>query len=1163
MSDAPPTSARGPIDPRVLGLSPALRVHLVASTVAAGFVAAAVLVQAEAISHLLPELVQGDGRAAPLLAWWLVAVALVRAGAAWTVDRSATRTIVATRRSVRRRVISSLLGVRADRRHELGPADAAALTGSALDALEPYVRSYLPGLPVAVVVPIAAGLRILGADLTSALIVAVVVPLVPIFMILIGRFTEQQQAKQWDALQRLAGRFLDVITGLATLRLFGRATAQVERVHEVTEQYRRSTMRTLRVAFLSALVLELLATLSVALVAVSLGIRLTHGSLSLETALVVLLLTPECLLPIRRVAAAFHAATSGVDAATEVDRVQRLEGRPDGRASLHDGDRGAALVIEATSLVDPERGERLAATSMELRPGELVALRGPSGTGKSSLFDVLRGAVPASSGSASIGGIDLDDLPIGARCQAVRWVPQRPRALGATVRESVALGLPPGGNTDAAVSRALDALGLEHLADHPPVDTSGGERRRTALARALAAVAASDVDGDSDSRCAPPRFLLVDEPTAQLDDVAAARVRDALRWIAGQGVGVIAATHDPVLAATADRTIELTTGRVAVGSSVEAAPAPHAAHAHLDAPPVPDPVTGWASSLGDIDPGDSASALGWVLRTARGQRARLLGGGALGVLTEVCSLGLAATAAWLIVRASEHPSFADLAVAAVGVRAFALGKGALRYGERLTSHDATLRLLADLRATVVERLAHLAPSGLPKQAGGDLLTRLVDDIDRLQDLFLRVLGPAIAAVLVALAAGIATIALDPPGGIALLVAVVLVGLVLPALFHRTARARGLGAARARGEVASAMVSLAEDAEELVAWGATETWVRAVEAPALELDEIDRQQGRRSALLVGITAAVPALATAAVVAVTGPAGGHLSGPALGVLVLLPLAAIELVAPLGAAGEALARVEASAARVFALVSRPEPFPEPASPGPIGTQPTVELTDVALAWPGEPVLVTDVSTRIDPGGRLVVTGPSGSGKSTLAATLVGFIRARHGSYELDGTSADDIGGNGLRRAVTWCPQDPWFADSSLSDNLRIARPSATDDDLEAALRAVHLDRWRASLPEGLATRLRHDASTMSGGERQRLALARALLGGQGVVVLDEPTSHLDEDLADEVRRDLIAALGDRSVVLITHDALDAEALGASTRARIEVGPERRVGRWEPGAG
>ncbi|MBX3284383.1 MAG: thiol reductant ABC exporter subunit CydD [Actinobacteria bacterium] len=1116
MADPEARPARGPLDPRVLGLSPALRTHLAVSAALAGVVAAAVLAQAEAVARLLPRLVHGDKSATAPLVATLAAVGLVRAAAAAATERSATAAVVATRTSVRTRVLDHLGVVRLRDRDQLGPARVVGLTTTAIDSLEPWVRAYLPGLTLAAVVPLAAGLRILGADLLSAVVLAVVVPLVPVFMVLIGKATEDRAASRWDALQRLSARFLDTLAGLPTLRLFGRADAQVDRVREVTDRYRRTTMGTLRVAFLSALVLELLSSLSVALVAVSLGIRLTEGHLTLSTALVVLLLAPECLLPIRRVSAAFHAAVAGVDAAEDVGAALELPARPEGdRTAPTDG----VLAVRAAAVTDPDRGVRLLPVDVEARPGELLTVEGPSGAGKSTLLDVLRGALEPDGPPATLGGVPVSELARTARTGALAWVPQRPAGLDVDVARSVALGHPIGADTDRAVLEALDEVGLGELADRSPAELSGGERRRVALARALVG-----------ARLGRTRVVLLDEPTAQLDPASAALVVAAIVRTADEGAAVVVATHDLALTAVAHRRVEVAVARPPVD---EASTTPHhLAPVRVDAPPVPDPVSGWAPPP-DLPGGRPApGALRWLLGIARPRRARFLGALALGVAADACTVGLAGTAAWLIVRAAERPSFADLAVAAVAVRAFGVGKGVVRYAERLASHDAALRLLADLRATVVGRLARLAPTGLPPEGRGDLLSRLVDDVDRLQDLFLRVLGPVAAALAVCVGAVVVSTVLDPPSGVALATAVAIVGIALPALAFATARARGVESGEARGDLAGATLDLAEHVEELVACGAEPAWRARVEEAAARVDELDRRQGRPSALVAAVAAAAPALGTAAVVALAGAAGPGLSGPALGVVVLLPLAVLELVAPLAAAGDALARVEASAARVRGLLERSDPMVEPPSPAPRPGAADLVLHDAAVGWPGGPVLVEGIDLALAEGRRAVVTGPSGSGKSTVAALLVAFLPPAAGRYEVGSVASGDLGSDRVRELVTWCPQDPWFADSTVADNLRVARPDADDDELWAALAVAHLDSWARRLPRGLDTRLERDARAMSGGERQRLALARALLGGQRAVVLDEPTAHLDVDTADAVLGDLLTAVADRAVVVIAHD-------------------------------
>jgi ATP-binding cassette subfamily C protein CydCD len=1155
VTDRPAPETRGPIDPRILGLAGALRRHLVACGALAVLTAVAILVQAEALSRLLPRLIHGDGSAAAPLAEWLVAVAVVRAVATGLTERSSTRALLATRRSVRTRVLDRLTHLRPDQRANLGPAQVGSLTGTALDALDPWVRSYLPGLMLAVVVPLAAGFRILGADLLSALILAIVVPLIPVFMVLIGRATEHRAAAQWDALQRLAGRFLDVITGLPTLRLFGRAEAQVDRVREVTDRYRTATMRTLRVAFLSALVLEVLAALAVALIAVSLGIRLTHGSLSLETALLVLLLAPECLLPIRRVGAAFHAAAAGTDAAAEITEALDLPVVASGTTPLPTS---GPLTAEGAAFDDPVRGARLAPTTLTLEPGRLVAVTGPSGAGKSTLLDVLRGALAPTAGRVALGGAAIEDLALADRAAAVRWCTQHPHAIGATVAESAALGHGSGPEVDAAVRAALEQVGIGDLAAAPPGAISGGERRRLAVARALTGV-----------HLGTARFVLLDEPTAQLDPEAAQRVTASLRWAASQGAGILVATHDPDLAAAADERQPLREAATGQESAPLEEPASLAGELlpvarHDPEAPLPERFIAPRATLPDLAPEvppTGAEAVRWLLRTAAPQRARIIGAQVLGVLTEVCTVGLAATAAWLIVRAAEEPSFADLAVAAVAVRAFALGKGVLRYCERLASHDATLRLLAELRATVVERLTRLSPTGLPDGGRGELLTRLIDDIDRLQDLFLRVLGPLVTTLAVAIGAAAVAGWIDPPGGAALLASIAVAGVALPLITHRAATTDGAALADARGAVATTTVDLAEHIDELVACSAEPAWRDQIEDQARAADAVDRHLARLTTGVAAAGAALPAAAAAAVVAVTGPAGAStgLTGPELGVLVLLPLAVLELLVPLSAAGTVLARVQASAVRVLGLLQRPDPVVEPARPAALPDDGGIELDAVAVGWPGDEPQVTGIDLAVLPGGRALITGPSGSGKSTLAATLVSFLVPQAGRYSIGGTASDDLGGEAVRRAVTWCQQDPWFADSTLADNLRIARPHATDEELHRALDVVHLTAWFDRLPDGLGTRLERDASALSGGERQRLALARALLGGHEAIVLDEPTAHLDAPTAVRVLDDLLAATQDKAVVVLGHGAPNGRG-AADLPVHVLVPTAAGGSRWEP---
>jgi ATP-binding cassette subfamily C protein CydCD len=1149
-----PPRPRGPIDPRLLDLAPALRAHLTRSAVIAVGVAAVVVLQALAVGRYLPPLIAGDPDAALPLAACLLVGAALRAALRYATEASAAAAVDGARRSITARILDHIGALDDGSAVAAPPARVTSLVTGGIDALDPWIRSYLPTLCLAVAIPLAAGATILIADPVSAAILLVAVPLIPIFMALIGKVTEDRTARQWSALQRLAGHFHDVLVGLETLRLFGRAEAQVGRVRAIADQYRVAVMGTLRVAFLSALVLELLATMSVAVVAVSIGIRLTDGSVGLSAALVVLLLAPECSLPLRRVGAAYHAGVTGVDASAEIAELLALRTTPDGPVAVAPA---GPLRLADVVVSDGDRGHRVGPVSLTVAPGELVVVAGPSGSGKSTLLDAARGRLIPSEGSISIGQTDhavpLGDLGRSTVASLFAWAPQQPGAFGDTVSTSAALGAKahPNRILDVEVADQLDRLDLTTRRHHHPAELSGGERARLALARALVRV-----------RAGGARFVVVDEPTAHLDADHAAAVTAELRRAADDGIGVLVASHDPAVLDAADRV-------VAVGQPIGLGSDPSAAHRDADpasrrdganvAPrvdhgprtrlatigmPVPE-----ASPVGPDPaptPADGGDARGladlrWFRVMARPERLRLLGSRSLGAAAEACTLGLAATAAWLIVRASEQPLFAQLAVAAVAVRAFGIAKGLLRYSERLASHDATFRVLADVRGLVVDRLGHIVPAGLGGRSRGDVMARVVDDVDRLADLELRVIGPVVGSLVVGSVVAIGAVAIDATAGVAYGTAVALGALVLPAMTAVWCARTSPATATARGDLAGAVLELCENRGELIANGADRPWRAAIAGSVDQLGGLERSRSRR----VGITSAAasalgPLLAATAVLAVGSRTGAgaateaRISGPLVGVLVLVPFALGELLSPLVSAGELFASVRASASRLRAILVLPDPVREPADPVPLDTGSDLVLDQAAARWPRSVDAVLDrVDLHLPAGARVAVTGPSGSGKSTIAALLVRFLEPSAGRYELGGTDSAALGGDQVRRVVTWCQQQPWLADTSLRENLRLAAPTATDDDLRHVLDQVQLGAWCRHLPQGLDTLVGRGGGAMSGGERRRLALARVLLADHRVVVLDEPSAELDQATADAVLEELVAALDDRTILVLTHDS------------------------------
>ena len=506
----------------------------------------------------------------------------------------------------------------------------------------------------------------------------------------------------------------------------------------------------------------------------------------------------------------------------------------------------------------------------------------------------------------------------------------------------------------------------------------------------------------------------------------------------------------------------------------------------------------------------------------------------LGALAAACSVGLLATSAWLISRSAQRPPVLYLMAPAAVVQAFGLGRAGLRYAERLAGHDAALRLLSSFRTDAYDSLARLAPAGLSDYRSGDLISRLVTDIDSLADRWLRIRLPYIAAVVAGAGAVAVCTVLLPVAGLILAASLVVAALAAPAVAIAVARRAERDVVPRRGELAAATMELLDGAGELAAFGATERALNTVADKERAVTAATVRSGYAS----GFGAAVTALAAGAAVcgalfaAVPAVRAGTLAGVLLAVVVLTPLAAHEVFAGLAPAAQQVPRLRAAAARVSEVVSRPSPVAEPAVPAAMPGPPyDLAVSGLSAGWlPGSPVL-HDVSFTVPAGSRVAITGPSGSGKTTLAMVLLRFLDYASGSVRLGGAELRSLPSDQVRSVVGLCEQDAHVFDSTLEANLRLARPSASLSELRSALERARLLSWVDSLPLGLATPVGEHGARLSGGQRQRLALARVLLADFPVVILDEPAEHLDAATADELTRDLLAAVAGRTVLLITH--------------------------------
>ena len=526
--------------------------------------------------------------------------------------------------------------------------------------------------------------------------------------------------------------------------------------------------------------------------------------------------------------------------------------------------------------------------------------------------------------------------------------------------------------------------------------------------------------------------------------------------------------------------------------------------------------------------------------------ARLLAAALAAAAASGCAVALMATSAWLIVRAAQHPPILSLMVAIVAVRAFGIGRGVLRYVERLVSHDAAFAALGDVRVRVYRRLERLAPAGLPAWRRGDLLGRLVTDVDEMQDLALRGLLPiASAAIVFAATVGLA-IALLPVAGLVLAVALTLAGVLTPWLWVRATRATEERLTGERAERTATVVEVLDASTDLLACSAAEQWLSRVEA----LERRLTRRTTRSARLAGVGVGISVLAVAAavwgtlLVAVPAVQHGSLSGPTLAVLVLTPLALAELVQALPLAAQQLQRVRGSAARVLAVLDARDPVHEPELPRPLpataATAPHLQVHGLQVCWPGRDTAALDrVSLDLPAGRRIAVVGASGAGKSTLLAALLRFVDPTGGEITIQGADTRTLDGDAVRSLMALCDQDAYLFDSSIAENVRLARPDTTDAQVADALRRARLTSWVDELPDGIQTRVGDHGALVSGGQRQRIALARALLADRPVLLLDEPTAGLDEPTAAGLITDLLAAGSGRTAVLVTHRLAGLDAV------------------------
>lgn len=1187
-----------------------------------------------------------------------VAALLVRSGTDYLLAVSAQRAASGAKSQIRSALLKRVLATGGADTPE-GTGATAVLLSRGLNALDDYYTKTLTAFVSTAIVPFILWVVVAALDWMSAMVLACTLPLIPVFMILIGKNTRDETAEAQAELHRLSDHILELVRGLPVIIGLGRERAQTRAMNALGQRYRERTMQTLRSAFMSSLALELITTISVALIAVLIGVRLVNGTLGLDTAILVLLLAPECYQPLRDVGAAYHQSEDGVAA---LRSAQKIIDAPLPAAAADSAEQSAAsqkaqpstIAVEDLSVSYPARPAVLTNLSLNLNRrvatangerGAVIGVMGESGCGKSTLLNVFSGAVRE--GLVPTGSeepVHLTGSVTGLGTTLV--IPQSPVFTAPTVQTEMALYALSA--TEAERERAatllgeamdskklsvtdaesallvgpLAQLGMEKLTALEPGALSAGQARRLAVARTLARAEAIYRAGGEQTVLT----VLVDEPTAHLDAYSAYLVTRALHRLAELGATVLIVTHEQELAAGCDTlvravqtaqgytwTAEANTARVAV-------PAQAPAHLLKDRAEYEAESTALAGASAAAEVKEATPAgLFASLRTLKeltgiGVRAAT-GPVIMAAITSLMAAALTALSGWLIVRAAEGPAMMYLMVAIVGVRFFGLGRACARYAERLMTHSKVLAAANILRLRAWVGAWQSVSSVRALLRGDALLERLVGGIDELRDGVPRVIIPPAAHLLVMVAALITTACILPQALIPVLLAVLVSTFVAPWIVLRAdARAEAL-ARRSTAQMLRLGTGMLSAAEDLRANGVATTTEKA--NGALDAENLSALQKGSTAQGVGRALVTlswfGAALASAMIAYPLAVDGTVRAPEAAIVVLLctgmlesSLGHVEAVRSWPAFSRLLAtiapsvrdvslegivavstlkrsvpteaevdthvlprRVERLRARAEAEMEelleadrqrahrfdRPESAagsksdtPRPPKPGEptlvscgtpqeLGvkvTDPALSLQDAAARWPGmdHPVF-TDLNMNARAGSWTAVTGPSGSGKSTVLATVLGFLPLESGRVLASG---EVLEGEQLRGYAAWCPQAAHIFESTLEGNLMLARDRSdrpSEEELIEVLRRVGLGEWFDALPQGLRTPVGAGGSFLSGGQRQRLAVARALLVNSPVLLLDEPTAHLDAESARALMADLDAATRSSSVatVLVSH--------------------------------
>lgn len=1082
---------------------------------------------------------------------------IVRLLAHYIQESVANRLGSAVKATFRERALEHMfkLGVQHKERH----GDVIHMLTDGLEQVDAYVARYIPQILYAIMIPLIMGIAIVDTLPIIGIILIITVPLIPFFMILIGKQADRLNKEQWERMSFLSGHFLDVLQGITTLKLFGRAKDQIKVIGRLSEEFKDSTLRVLRVAFLSALVLELVSTISTALIAVYLGLTLLDGEISFFSAFFILLLAPEFYTPFRQLGAAFHTGMAGKTSILKYEEfMNRQPSLPIGGQSQLKGDVQAIEIKDLTfTYEDSENGVQH--ISLVAKRNFPIMLVGESGAGKSTIAHIIGGFLTAPKGSVTIDGLDLCDIDIEWWRQQITYVSQHPHIMKGTLREVLSFGM------DVSDKEILDACkevqlldvisrhadGLDAVIGEGGLGLSGGERQRVALARAF---------------LRKGQVLILDEVTAHLDVKTEAIISSAIKRLMDNKI-VIIIGHRLQTMHWASTLYVLKHGRIIQQGS----------YATLLA------VDGYFKDLVTSGLGEFSSTIEEQLKTEKSfslehreeidnlirvdnQDAYVLGKDTiqtpevstfkLGIqgwkllftvlspakwslvlaliftfLTVFMNVGLLTVSAWLLASAALQPGLTYLSLAIVGVRFFGVSRAVCRYFERYTSHRMAFQGLYGLRVWFYAHLEPLAPAILKRFGAGDILGRIMGDIEVLQFFYLRTLIPPAAAIALTILVAYGVSTIDNSLVAPIVLAAFILGLVLPFVVYAHNKQSLTAIGPQQGEYKSLLSDTMDSLEDVISYGNEQLVYDRIQHMMSTVDAnkgiIERGMNLGNTLFLGgVQITVVIVAILAANALTGAWASVM----VAVAAIGTQAWFEALQPMIAAVHHGAESKVATSRLIALADESIPVVEPNEPKPFNANREITFTDVSFGYDAHRRIYEHLRLDIKQGQSIAIVGASGSGKTTLF-NMLERLYDYSGSIHVGDVELKDISIDTWRNALGTITQDTYIFHASFEDNIRLARPDASEADLEYAIDCASLRSVVERLPDGIHTIVGSGGHGLSGGERQRVALARLFLRKPQVVLLDEPLEGLDQVTRKALHRDLMEYVQDKTCLYITH--------------------------------